>query len=78
MVNLSKIKTLLALVVLQSPHFLEPAVAHDRGVWGGWGTAAQPQPPWNSLWSNLIWDNELDGRMGQALVGCLGFAMAFH
>jgi hypothetical protein len=33
MVNLSKIKTLLAVVVLQSPPLLEPAVAHDR--WSG-------------------------------------------
>jgi hypothetical protein len=24
------------------------------GVWGGWETATQPQPPWNLLWSNLI------------------------
>jgi hypothetical protein len=31
MENLSKKKILMALVVVQSPHLLEPAVAHDGG-----------------------------------------------
>jgi hypothetical protein len=78
MVNLSQKKNISGFGCVAVPPPPRTCCRPKWGVWGGWGTAAQPQPPWNSLWSNLIWDNELDGRMGLALVGCLGFAMAFH
>jgi hypothetical protein len=74
MVNLSKKKLMLASVVLQCTHLLDPTVVHDRGYGeaGRLGDCSTTTAPMELALVNSDNEIELNGRIGN-LVRMLWF-----